>query len=102
MAVTLEDLEQRVVDLEREVALLKAENGKHETDAAETEFARQSRASQQAFSAGWAKALEAMGIKGQPIGAENVQAMLAAELLKHGIKPEDNYLSRMIIEAREE
>ena len=44
------------------------------------------------------KAFEDMGITGEPIGAEKVQEMLAAE----GIKPEDNSFSRGIIEMREE
>jgi hypothetical protein len=39
-----------------------------------------------------------MGIHGEPIGAENVQKMIAA----CGIKPEDNEFSRGIIEMREE
>ncbi len=43
-------------------------------------------------------AIAEMGISGQPIGAERVQEILAS----HGIKPEENLLSRGIIEMREE
>ena len=45
-----------------------------------------------------AEVFERMGIRGEPIGAENVQKMIAA----CGIKPEDNEFSRGIIEMREE
>lgn len=39
-----------------------------------------------------------MGIQGEPIGAENVQALIAMG----GVKPEENILSQAIIEMREE
>ena len=45
-----------------------------------------------------AEVFERMSIRGEPIGAENVQKMIAA----CGIKPEDNEFSRGIIEMREE
>ena len=45
-----------------------------------------------------AEVFERMGIRGKPIGTENVQKMIAA----CGIKPEDNEFSRGIIEMREE
>jgi hypothetical protein len=41
---------------------------------------------------------EQMGIDVQPIGAEQLQEMM----LKEGIRPEDNILSKGIIEMREE
>ena len=44
------------------------------------------------------KAFKKMGIKGEPIGGEKVQEMLAAE----GVKPEENSFSRGIIKMREE
>jgi hypothetical protein len=44
------------------------------------------------------KAFKKMGIKGESIGAEKVQEMLAAE----GVKPEENSFSRGIIKMREE
>ena len=43
------------------------------------------------------KVFEKMGITGEPIGAEKLQEMLAAE----GVKPEENSFSRGIIEMRE-
>ena len=44
------------------------------------------------------EAFKKMGITGEPIGAEKLQEMLAAE----GVKPEENSFSRGIIEMREE
>ena len=45
-----------------------------------------------------AQAFEEMGIRGEPIGAEELQERMVA----HGVKPEDNILSQGIIEMREE
>jgi hypothetical protein len=92
MSTTLEQLEQRVAELETEVSRLRLASerrgpGRREADPAQEQFA-----------AGWAKALEQLGIRGKPIGAEKVQQMIAA----CGFKPEDNEFSRGIIEAREE
>jgi hypothetical protein len=44
------------------------------------------------------KSFREMDIGGEPIGAENVQAMIEA----CGIRPEDNAFSREIVEMREE
>jgi len=44
------------------------------------------------------KAFAEMGVRGEPIGAEKVQEMIAA----CGVRPEDNVLSRGIIDMREE
>jgi hypothetical protein len=44
------------------------------------------------------KSFEQMNIRGEPIGAESVQAMIAA----CGARPEDKAFSRGIIEMREE
>lgn len=44
------------------------------------------------------KAFKKMGITGEPIGAEKVQEILAAE----GVKTEENSFSRGIIKMREE
>jgi len=46
----------------------------------------------------WDEAMAAMGISGQPIGAEQLQQMLIAE----GINPEDNEFSRALVAMREE
>ncbi|MCI0525459.1 MAG: hypothetical protein L0Y75_09380 [Acidobacteria bacterium] len=59
------------------------------------QLARQQQAQ---WAAGWAKAMEELGISGEPIGAEKVQEMFVA----CGVKPEDNEFSRGIIEMREE
>ena len=48
--------------------------------------------------AAWAWAKEQMGIHGEPIGAEK----LRERMLASGIKPEENILSRGIVEMREE
>jgi hypothetical protein len=45
-----------------------------------------------------AKVFEEMGICGEPIGAEKVQALIAA----CQVKPKDNVFSQGIIEMREE
>jgi hypothetical protein len=44
------------------------------------------------------KAFAEMGVRGEAIGAEKVQEMMAA----CGVRPEDNILSREIIDMREE
>jgi hypothetical protein len=44
------------------------------------------------------KSFGEMNIRGEPIGAENVQAMIAA----CGVRPEDNAFSRGIVDMREE
>ena len=59
---------------------------------------REARLYQAQMAKGWAKAMEQIGIRGEPIGAEKVQEMIAA----CGIKPEDNEFSRGIIEMRTE
>jgi len=45
-----------------------------------------------------ASIFSAMGVRGEPIGAERVQEMIAA----CGVRPEDNLFSRGVIEMREE
>lgn len=45
-----------------------------------------------------AKVFSAMGVRGEPIGAEKVQEMIAA----CGVRPENNLFSRGVIEMREE
>ncbi len=98
----LEDLEKRLAAVEEEVAVLRALllfPRPQETPAERgARLLREAEANQEALSAAWAKALDAMGIRGEPIGAEKVQQMIAAE----GFKPEDNEFSRGIIEMREE
>ncbi|HMC65875.1 MAG TPA: hypothetical protein VKI65_13130 [Gemmataceae bacterium] len=98
----LEELEKRVTALEQQVAALREREERRliEETAAErgARMLREAKASQAAISAAVAKAFAEMGITAQPIGAEKLQQMLLAE----GVKPEDNILSRAIIEMREE
>ena len=94
MTTEIEELAKRVAALEREVSYLRPQLGiwtpgqtRAESERAQTEL-----------KAVWERVKEQMGIHGEPIGAEKLQAMLLAE----GIKPEENILSRGIIEMREE
>jgi len=102
MAVTLSEPEKRLTQVEQEIARLRqlVEKVPHEETPAErgARLLREAKLHQAEIAAGWAKAMEQMGIKGEPIGAEKVQEMIAAG----GIKPEDNEFSRSIIEMREE
>ncbi len=102
VVANLEDLEKRLTAVEQELAILREYLfGPHpdETPAERgARLLRHARLSQASLSAAWDRALQEMGIRGEPIGAENVQRMIAAE----GFKPEDNEFSRGIIEMREE
>jgi hypothetical protein len=94
MATTIEELEKRVAALERELRYLRREFGiwtPGETPA-------EARESQAEVDAAWARVKEELGIHGDPIGPEKLQERMLAS----GIKPEDNLLSRGIIEMREE
>jgi hypothetical protein len=102
MIVTLEGIAQRLAALEEEVARLRERVEGPPVDETPAErgarLLREARAGQAALSAGWDKAMEQMGIRGEPVGAQKVREMMAAD----GIKPEDNEISRGIIEMREE
>lgn len=101
MAATVEELEKRLEQVEEKLARLQqlVEKPLDETPAQRgARMLRDARANQAAISAGWAKAMEEMGIHGEPIGAEKVQEMMLA----CGINPEDNEFSRTLIEMREE
>src|SRR5438876_101256 len=102
MAMTLAELEKRVVALEREVALLKlarngaitqpnsAQNGAH--------MVQEALASQASLTAFSAELFAKMGIAQAPLGAEKLQSLM----LDSGIKPEENLFSREIKKMREE
>ncbi len=94
MAITIEELEKRVAALEREVSSLRQalELGTPREPLLESEREHAE------IKAIWARMLERLGIHNKPIGAKKLQEMMLAS----GIKPEDNILSRGIIEAREE
>jgi len=59
------------------------------------EHARQEQAT---LAAAWAQAMAQMGVRGEPIPAESLRAMIAA----CGFKPENNEFSRDIVQMREE
>ncbi len=94
MTTRVAELEKRVTALEREISSLRqlVEARPIEETPAEAERA------QAELEAVWARVKEQMGIRGEPIGAEK----LRERMLASGIKPEDNILSRGIIEMREE
>jgi hypothetical protein len=94
MTTTIEELEKRVVALEREVSYLRQQLGIWTPGQTLVESERD----HEEIKAIWARVLEQLGIHGEPIGAEK----LRERMLASGIKPEDNMLSRGIIEAREE
>ncbi|HJT78508.1 MAG TPA: hypothetical protein VJ739_14990 [Gemmataceae bacterium] len=102
MATTLEDLEKRLAAVEQELArvrqLLEPPSADETPAERGARMIREAKRSQAAVSAAWEKAMEQMGIQGEPIPAEELQQ----RMLDHGIKPEDNLLSRGIIEMREE
>lgn len=97
MAATLEDLEKRVTAIEQELVMWRL-------TAAETPAERGARLWREAglyqdeISAAAEAAFAEMGISGEPISAEELQAMMLAD----GVDPEDNQFSRGIIEMREE
>jgi hypothetical protein len=101
MAHTPEELDARLGALEREVAILRQLVGRLSGNAGTSgPLALPSGlvADQAAISAAVAQAFAALGITGEPVGAEKVQEMMAAS----GLKPEDNEFSRGIIAMRGE
>ena len=94
MTTRVAELEKRVAALEREISSLRQ---LVEARLIE-ETLVEDKQSQAELDAAWARVKEQMGIHGEPIGAEKLQARMLAS----GIKPEDNILSRGIIEMREE
>src|SRR5438105_287579 len=100
MTTTVAELEQRMAALEREMRSLRQLVGARPTEETPAEAGAQmlgeDEESQAELTAGWARAMEEMGIRGEPIGAEALQARMIA----NGIKSEDNAFSRGIIEMR--
>jgi hypothetical protein len=98
----LEELESRVAALEREVAALRQQAARPPVEETPAErgarLIEQARLSEAGMAAAWDKALEAMGIRGEPVGPATLRARRQAE----GIRPEENILSREIIAQREE
>ena len=102
MAATLEQLEDRVTNLERETAQRGPEHeivAKAESPAERgARVAREGKASQTRISKAWDELMVKWGIHVVPIAMEALQEQLRAA----GIKEEDNEFSRAIIAAREE
>lgn len=101
MPVAIDDLAQRLTVLEDRVGELTrfVERLAEETPAERgARLLREARMSQAQLTAGWLRALEQMGIRGEPIPVEKLREMMLAD----GIRPEDNEFSRGIIEMREE
>jgi hypothetical protein len=101
MAHTPEELDARLGALEREVAALRQFVGRLSANAGTSgplALPRGQVADQATIRAAVAEAFAAMGITGEPVGAEKVQEMMAAS----GLKPEDNEFSRGIIAMRGE
>ena len=98
----IEELEKRVAELERQIAVLRRvvlSLPSEETGAVgDVRMRGVTERSQLEFEEGWDRAMKKMGIIGEPIGVERLREMIAA----CGFKPEDNAFSRGIIEMREE
>ena len=103
MAATPKALEKRLERVEKEIIRLwkVLEKPPHLETSAErgARMLREAKANQAGISARLSQAFREMGITGEPIGAEELQKMIAAE---GKINPEDNEFSRGIIEMREE
>jgi regulator of replication initiation timing len=102
IATTLDELEQRLVELEREFTRLPQRVGSMvEQESPVTRGARllgEARASQQAISKAAAEAFGEMALKNRPIGIENLREMLSAP----GVQGADNAFSREILMMRDE
>src|SRR5438128_167595 len=102
MATTLEELEKRLDQVEQEVVRLRQLVMKAPIEETLAErgarLGRDAKERQEELAAAWAKAMEQMGIRGEPIGAEKLQEMLLAS----GYSLEGNEASRSIVEMREE
>jgi hypothetical protein len=102
MAATLEELERRLAQVEKEVTRLQQliEREPHSELPAErgARLLHEARASQPAISAAAGQAFEEMGITGDPIGIEKLREMMAGS----GVNAEENAFSREIKAMREE
>jgi hypothetical protein len=102
MPATVEDLEKRLAQVEREVIRLRSlvEKTQQEETPADrgARLLREARMSQASISAAAAKAFEEMGITGEPVGIEKLREMMAAS----SVDATDNAFSREISSMREE
>lgn len=104
MATTIETLEQRVTELEKDMAVMRQHMERmtaeppmpphiRNTPLLREAYLRQTKRKETAE-----QALQKLGIGVQPVGAEKLQAMMIAA----GIRPEENLASREIMAMREE
>jgi hypothetical protein len=101
MPNTLEDLDSRLRLLEQQVARLNEHLQVHTNETRAQRGARLLREGQRSHSVwteAWARALERMSIAGDPIPAERLQELIAAQ----GVRPEANEFSQAVIDMREE
>jgi hypothetical protein len=101
MATTLEELENRVVALEQEVAALRREAAPPPEPKPwwwDIPMIRKSREQQAELSAIAAKVFAEMGVTGPPVGHDKLMEMLRAS----AIDPNDNAFSREVIAMRDE
>ena len=111
MSATLEELERRLVAVERELAVLKGRlipeppptRSSESSDELESfiqsvPMLRKARENAPLYAEAARKMLKDLGITGKPLGAEALQKMLIAE----GLDPTSNEFSQGIIDMREE
>lgn len=97
---TIEEIQQKLKQIENEVAQLRAQLNQwiaQPTQSVQLEPTIQF-VDKEKLRSLTAKTFEEMGIRSEPIDAEKLQEMVAA----CGVKTEDNVFSRGIIEMREE
>lgn len=98
LAARLQRIENEVAEARRELSQLKLDQKKQTPEEWRAARLAQVIAANEKLRPAIDAVLAEMGISGPPIGAERVQEIIAS----HGIKPEENLLSRGIIEMREE
>jgi hypothetical protein len=102
MATTLEQLEQRLAAVERQLAILTAAwgqpNGGTTAATQEGPVPSQPGGGKALLREAAARAFAAMGITGEPVPPAKLREMMAAG----GVKPEENLFSRGIEEMRDE
>jgi hypothetical protein len=101
MTTTLEELDQRLGKLEQEMAEIRRLLSRppvREGAPSALQLVEEALRDKPRLQAVWAKALEQMGIAGEPVPPEKLRQMMA----EAGIKPEENLFSRGIEEMREE
>jgi len=102
MSTTIEALEQRLAAVEQDLAQLRLQLVRWPADESSAELGarllREAALEQPKIAAGWRKAMEEMGISGEPVGIEKLHEMMLAA----GVDPNDNAFSREIIAMRDE